>query len=47
MARPAGDRGATPSTTPVLRPAFLVVNIADILCFADESIPRVQGGNAR
>ena len=30
----------------VLRPgAFLAVNIADILCFADESIPRVQAEN--
>jgi DNA modification methylase len=28
---------------PILRPgAFLVVNIADILCFADPSIPRIQ-----
>jgi site-specific DNA-methyltransferase (adenine-specific) len=35
---------------PILEPgAFLVINIADILCFADPSIPRVQaethGGN--
>lgn len=28
---------------PILRPgAFLVINIADILCFADPSVPRIQ-----
>lgn len=30
----------------VLKPGgFLVINIADILCFADESMPKIQGQN--
>lgn len=32
--------------TPILKPgAFLVVNIADILCFADHALPRIQAEN--
>jgi site-specific DNA-methyltransferase (adenine-specific) len=31
---------------PILKPgAFLVVNIADILCFSDQTIPRIQAEN--
>ena len=31
---------------PILKPGgFLVVNIADILCFSDESMPRIQAPN--
>lgn len=33
---------------PILKPGgFLVVNIADILCFPDESMPRIQARNLR
>src|SRR5437588_1109595 len=31
---------------PVIKPGgFLVINIADILCFADEAMPRIQAQN--
>jgi len=34
--------------SPILKPgAFLVVNIADILCFPDPSLPRIQAMNPR
>lgn len=33
---------------PILKPGgFLVINIADILCFPDESMPRIQAQNLR
>ena len=33
---------------PALKPGgFLAINIADILCFADDSIPRIQAENLR